>query len=161
MLEKLKNYFVDILFYVCLFLLLLMLGNMVFATGPQDSLSRQIGEVFTKVLADSLFGTVTGEKNINTKSLRLMASACDNYILTNLIDGNVVVMNENKEVLSETPYNYQENDTMHVYSIDKLFELLAKGNDGIVSFQLRDMIFTISNGAYVLEVADPCPPNCP
>ena len=161
MLEKLKDNLVDILFYLCLFLLVIMLGNMVFATGPQDLIPKQIGEVFSKAKADSLFGLVTNSKSINKKSLQLMAAGCDNYILVNLVDSIVVVLNERKELLYETPFNYQESDTMHVFSIEKLFKLLSKENDGIVTFQQRDIVFTISKGAFVLEWSNPCPPHCP
>lgn len=153
---KRKNYILLVSFIILITLLFIVFFCKPEVTGP-----RTIGQVFTKVEADSLFGKVTEEKSINAKSLKLLATGCKDYMLANIIDSNIVVLNEKKELLSETLYDYTGSDTVNVFSISVLYELLSKGNDGTVMFQHRGRKFTVTNGEYVLEMVDPCPPICP
>ncbi len=156
-----KKYCLDIVFIILIIILIIFIGDAVFANGPQNPSPGQIGRVFSTEEADSLFGAVKTEKPINTKSFRLLLAGCENYVLVGVADNHFILLNERKEVLSETPYNYNAADTVFVYSIDKVYELLVRGGNSITKFQKREAVFTISNGSFVLEFADPCPPLCP
>ncbi|NLT51426.1 MAG: hypothetical protein GXX85_10960 [Ignavibacteria bacterium] len=150
----------DIFFIFLVVILIIFIGDVVFANGPQNSSRGQIGKVFATEEADSLFGSVNTEKSINTKAFRLFINDCENYILVNVVDDRFVLLNEEKVVLSETPFNYSQSDTFYVFSIDKVYELLVRGGNSITKFQKRKAIFTISNGSFVLEFSEPCPPKC-
>jgi hypothetical protein len=134
---------------------------MIFAQGQQKSIPDQICVVFSQFEAYSLFGPVIYEKDVNTMCLKLLLKGCEEYIMVNVFDGMLVIVNEKKEVLSESIVNLKVDDKFYVFSIEKVIELLSKGKSSFVVFQIRKEVFSISNGSFVLEMAEICPPICP
>ncbi len=122
---------------------------------------RVVGEVMSKEEGERRFGTVTQEVEMNTSVLTGLLSKIDKYIMFNIVNGKLVVLNDSRKVLYPSGASVSANDKFHLYSKSKVEELLRSGSLAETFFQLRSDVFTVTNGNTLLEMACICPPYCP
>ncbi|MCB0745373.1 MAG: hypothetical protein KDC67_15805 [Ignavibacteriae bacterium] len=123
-------------------------------------LSQDIGKIFDKDEANKLYGEVIEENSVTASELDSFLSSCDKYIMFRLVNNNLTVLGDNRALIFSTE-NYLENDEVfHIFTKNKVVELLAKGNGGQILVQRRKEVLTVNYGTLTLEMAMNCPPFC-
>ena len=126
----------------------------------QLSAQKIVGEVFTKADANAYFGDVTVSKTISTADLQALLKKTDTYILFNIIEDGLVILNNKRVVLYPEGTTIPAEQKFKLSSISKVVELIEKGGAENVHVELRNCVLTVSNGEYVLELGAYCPPWC-
>ncbi|MFZ1289594.1 MAG: hypothetical protein WAR79_05875 [Melioribacteraceae bacterium] len=122
--------------------------------------SQEIGEIFTKVEAEEMFGKVLEEQSITTDVLKNVLKNTINSVMFNVNNSELTILGDNRKALYFTDSYSENNEIFHLFSKSKLEELLNLGNKEICLFQKREKAFTIENGHFILEYSLPCPPVC-
>ena len=123
--------------------------------------SKIAGKVFTSEEANVLFGQVKTSIKMKTDVLRNQLRRADEYIMFKIKDNDLVVTDSERKVLSSGKVlNVAANEVMHKYSKRIVEELLEKGKADYVIFEMRQEKFTVTNGAYTMELSWTCPPFC-
>lgn len=124
------------------------------------SAQKIVGEVFTKADATAIFGDVTVSKSIATSDLQTLLKKTDTYILFNIIDDGLVILDNKRAAMYPEGAAIPAEQKFKLFSVTKVDELIEKGAAENVNVELRDCILTVSNGEYVLELGTYCPPWC-
>ena len=130
-------------------------------------ITGEVGKIYTKAEADSIYGPVLIADTIKTVDLLKLAEKSPKYMMFNLIDGKAVVLNASREVISSNALVVSKTQTIEskqvfrFLSTSKLLELIKLGGAGVTTIENRTSALTLSNGVTVLEQIAPCPPICP
>lgn len=121
-----------------------------------------VGKLFTKDQANQLFGPVVSSQTISAAALRALAERSPNYIMFNLINGRLVVLNANRKVLSGPASMTAVSPTQvfHFCSASKILELLQTSGATSVKVEQRQNNLTITADSQTLEDFMTCPPTC-
>jgi len=119
-----------------------------------------IGKVFTRIDADISFGKVISSVFINTSDLQDLLLQTTNYIMFSIIDGELVVLDNNRVPLYPANLAVSSIEVFHLLSVSTVHDLLAKGNNDMTYFENRQNVLTLTNGDYSLEESQLCPPFC-
>jgi hypothetical protein len=76
-------------------------------------------------------------------------------------DGNAIVLDSKRKVLHPVGKSVNSADVYSVYSASVMNELLNLSPSENIFIEQRSSVLTVSNGAYILEMAVMCPPFCP
>jgi hypothetical protein len=129
-------------------------------------ISGEVGKIFTKTEADSLYGLVLKADTIKTADLTKLSAITPKYMLFNLIDGKAIVLNASREVISSNSLVVGKAQTIEptqvfkLFSTSKILELIKQGGSDITTIETRANVLTLTNGVSVMEEAVPCPPFC-
>jgi hypothetical protein len=123
--------------------------------------SQEIGKIYSKDEADSLFGKVIESAELSVSDLNSLLTQSQNNIMFSIVDNQLILLGDNRKVLSPTTKDVSDSDIFAVCSISKLLELLNYGDDSKISFEKRLNNPTITFGAHTLEDLVVCPPYCP
>lgn len=146
------------LFFSLIVLLAIVLSS--YSTFAQGSLGL-VGKVFEKVEANNLYGKVIESKAIDTQKIFDMLKKVEDYIMFTIKDGEIVIADKYRNLLSDTKIVLSEFDVMHLYSKARVDEVLLEGGKPVTYLEIRSDVFTITNGEYTLEMSMICPPICP
>ncbi len=119
-----------------------------------------VGKIFDKQEADVLFGKVIGSLEINTGQLRAAVAKAKDYVLFTIKNNRVIIRDEKRQPLSDENEFITNDETMYVYSKDKVAELLATATGPKVAVERRANVITISSDSATLEFSTVCPPAC-
>lgn len=123
--------------------------------------SQVIGKIYSKDEADKLFGKVIESAQLSVPDLNLLLAQSQNNIMFSILNNQLVILGDNRKVLSATTQNISASVIFAVCSKSKLLELLNYGDDIKISFEKRLNNPTITFGAHTLEDLVICPPYCP
>jgi len=121
---------------------------------------KVVGEVMSLEEGLSRFGTVTQEVGFETSKLSSLLAQVKEYVMFNIVNGKVVVLDDARNVLYPSGVTVRDEDVFHLYSKSKVQELINLGGSQETSFQFRGDVFTVVNGNTLLECSDHCPPIC-
>lgn len=121
-----------------------------------------IGKLYTKDQANQIYGPVLQSISINTSSLKAMTARTPKYIMFNILNGQLYILNSDRTVMSGAMTNLSASQPMRLFSTSIVNQLVQQGNSSNTTIELRaDNIITITNGDVTLEQAVLCPPACP
>ncbi len=123
--------------------------------------AQSVGKIYSKTTADSLFGNVLNSAAINSNTLQSLTSNTSNYIMFNIIQGNLVVLNNNRNVLYPGAMTISSSTVFRYCSVSVLLDLLREGGNASTYIEVRQNVLTITNGSFTLEEMGYCPPICP
>lgn len=138
-------------FSFCLFFILLL---------SQTNTAQTIGKIFSAEEADELFGKVLTSVNIEASTLQDLVEKTENVLMFGIFDSELVIAGEGRKVLYPEDYQLNDEDVMHVWTIDIITDLLDKGKQDVSTVEIRSEVMTITNGLYTLEISGWCPPIC-
>ena len=138
--------------------LMLIVFSLLF-TGSIYS-QEEIGKIFTKAEADSLYGKVIESYTMSSDSLLGLLKEAGDKIMFRVKDNKAVITGSNRNPLYPKNAKVTQDEVLRVYSSKMVLELIATGRKEVVTIQLRESTTTIENGASVLELGFPCPPLC-
>lgn len=131
------------------------------------------GQIIPSQQADLLFGPVLKSVKINKKMLVNIARYASGYLLFNLIDDELVVLDAQRNPLYPANFVVNPNQEFHVFDLRKVNALLNINNANKMTIELRaNAILTITvkgnngNGieddsdGQTMEYAVMCPPFC-
>ncbi len=145
---------------------------------------KVIGQVYSKVEADQLFGPVLKSITVPVSDLNKILSQCDKYVMFDVdissAKAQAIATDEARRPLNGYAKTIKPERIMHKYSKSKVQELLTKSGlstsstapmlksteangstqSTTVTFEIRSNVFTVSTAAYTLEMALGCPPMC-
>ena len=125
--------------------------------------AQVIGKIYTKSAANNLYGSVVTSVVINTSVLQKLASQSPKYLMFQIIQGKLVVLDSKRNVI----YTNGDISAVSASTVFRLFstsivdELLKEGNDTETYVEIRNDVLTITNGDETLEQSGACPPICP
>lgn len=118
------------------------------------------GKITTKSNADQLFGQILVSKQIATSSLESLTKRSSDVLMFNLLDNNIYVLDNNRNVLLPVGGTVNSSDIFSVYLIAVIQELISKGGSATTFIERRNEVLTITNGESTLEWSTLCPPFC-
>jgi len=123
--------------------------------------AQEVGQIFDKTEADNLFGEVLEHKEMSSNQLTQILQGTDDNAMFLLGNNQITILGDDRDLLYSTTSFTDENQVFHLYSKSKVLALIQKGGENTLRFENRNDVFTITNGAYTLEYAINCPPDCP
>jgi len=136
------------------------------ALSDTAKITGEIGKIYTKAEADSLFGPVLTVDTVKTNDLASLAQNTPKYMLFNLIDGKACVLNASREVIFNNSLvvgkapTIEPTKVFRLFSTSKVLELIKLGGSDITTIETREKALILTNGSTVLEESAPCPPMC-
>ncbi len=127
----------------------------------QTVLAQSVGKIYSKTTADSLFGNVINSVEINSNKLQSLTSNTSNYIMFNIVQGNLVVLNNNRNVLYPGAMTISSSTVFKFCSVSVLLDLMREGGNASTYIEIRQNVLTVTNGDFTLEEMENCPPFCP
>ena len=124
------------------------------------TLSQTYGEIFTNKEANQKFGRVLKSVTLPTSSLHGLLNRTNNFIMFKIIDGEVFVLDKNRNVLYPEGKTINSQEVFTMYSVSVMNELLNLGNNAKIFVEQRSSVLSISYGGFTLEVGSFCPPFC-
>jgi 16S rRNA A1518/A1519 N6-dimethyltransferase RsmA/KsgA/DIM1 with predicted DNA glycosylase/AP lyase activity len=126
-------------------------------------MSQVIGKIYTKSTANNLYGSVLNSVEINSSLLQKLTSQTPNYIMFQIIQGKLVVLDSKRNVIyTNGNFNAVSASTVfRIFSTSIVNELLKEGNNSETYIEIRNNVLTITNGDETLEESELCPPFYP
>jgi hypothetical protein len=124
-------------------------------------ITGEVGKIYTKAEADSLYGPVLKADTIKTEALIKLAEKTQKYIMFNLIEGKAYILNSARVAISDTTLAVKPDQQFRLLSTSKVLELIKQGGSDVTTMEIRAKTITLTNGVIVLEQTIPCPPFCP
>jgi len=138
----------------------LMLSSIIIA--QTQTTTGVIGKLYTKDQANQIYGPVLQSISINTTSLSALAAKTPNYIMFNILNGQVVILNSYRSVLYGPMTAVSASQVFRVFSTSIVNQLIQQGGSPTTNIELRaNNTLTVSNGEETLEMSYTCPPICP
>jgi hypothetical protein len=134
---------------------------LIFCLSSSSTFSQTYGEIFTNTEANQKFGRVLISVALPTSSLQGLLNRTNNFIMFKIIDGEVFVLDKNRNVLYPEGKTFNSQEVFTMFSISVMNELLNLGNKDIVLVEQRSSVLSVSNGGFTLEVGVFCPTFCP
>ena len=122
--------------------------------------SQDAGKIYTAEQADQLFGKVVESIKMPTSTVRYWLKKSDNSLMFNIINGKLIVLGDNRELVYSSIDFTDKGEVFHLYSQSKVAEVIEKGRKTATFIEKRSSVLSITNGAFTLETSWPCPPNC-
>ena len=128
--------------------------------------TKVIGKLYTKADADQIYGKVNTSVTVNTITLQQAIEKSPDYLMFNIINGHLIILNRKRAVLYSTDAattSVAMNVVFHVLSSSILKQLISTGgNNAFTTVELRDNdVLTITNGNETADNSFLCPPICP
>ncbi|MBX3008637.1 MAG: hypothetical protein KF816_11510 [Melioribacteraceae bacterium] len=125
-------------------------------------LCQDVGKIFIEKDAIPLFGEVTAEQEIAVSDLSNFARNTEKGLSFGIINNQVYVLGDQRKQLSNNVKNISSETVVHFFSKKKVLEFLSlSSKTAVIKVQVRKTgVLTLSNGTYILEFAQPCPPYC-
>ncbi|HSP88193.1 MAG TPA: hypothetical protein VLN45_08665 [Ignavibacteriaceae bacterium] len=132
------------------------------------SSTLQMGKIYTSEEANKLFGNVIYSVDINNNTLSELLKKTDKRIMFGLIDRQLIILDNNRNIIFPDKAEFKETDVFTVYSTNVVMELLSgkalnKRTDeeaDTVSIEQRREVLSVSTESNTLESGLKCPPNC-
>lgn len=137
-----------------IFLLMVLFGS-ICLTGAQT-----VGVIYTKAEADQKFGPVLNSVEMDTVKLETILSKSGSYLLFKIYEGNLYILSGNREPLYPADFSVKPEEVYKLVSVSKIVELLNRGQNQQVFFEVRKNVYSLTNGDYTLEEIVDCPPFC-
>jgi hypothetical protein len=120
-----------------------------------------IGKIYTKDEANRIYGSILSSPQISTSILASLTNNTTNYIMFRIINGNLIILGDQRRPLFPESVIVSPQDEMKVFSVSLVRKIIADGNNLNTFIEVRNNnILTVTNGIYTLEFSLQCPPNC-
>ncbi len=125
-----------------------------------------VGKLYTKADANQTYGPVVSSVTINTEIILKAIEQSPDYIMFNIINGQLIILNGKRGVLFSTDKlttAVPARTVFHYFSTSKVKELITLGgNATFTTIELRpNNVLTVTSGTSTLEQSLFCPPFCP
>ena len=131
----------------------------VFATYS-TCFSQVHGKIFAKSEANQRFGPVLVSVSIPTGTLQRILKQTENHIMFKIVNKSVIVLDNNRNVISLRGESINAQDVFSLYSVSVLNDLLSRGDDTVIYVEQRSEVLSITYGGYTMEMSTFCPPWC-
>ncbi|MHB8581363.1 MAG: hypothetical protein ACYDA4_16080 [Ignavibacteriaceae bacterium] len=129
-------------------------------TSTYSQVQGTVGKLYTKDQANQLFGPVLSSQTISASALLALVQKCPQYIMFNIINGQLFVLNANRSVLSGPTAAVSPTQVFHFCSSSMILSLLQTSGATTINVELRQNKLTITAGSQTLEDLMVCPPTC-
>ncbi|KAF0153064.1 MAG: hypothetical protein FD143_504 [Ignavibacteria bacterium] len=119
-----------------------------------------VGKIFDKNEANILFGEVKSSVELKPNVLKQALLKAKDYVVFVVKNGRISIVNEKKQVLAGEVQTVTANETMHIFSKDKVAEFVSLIGSSSIAVEDRGTTTTLTAGAYTLEFSTQCPPMC-
>ncbi|MCL5030655.1 MAG: hypothetical protein M1480_16710 [Bacteroidetes bacterium] len=129
--------------------------------NSQTLSSSVVGKLYSKAEADQIYGPVLQSITINTSALSAITAKTPNYIMFNIINGQLYILNSTRTVLSGPATAVSANQVFRYFSTSIVNQLIQQGQASNTTVELRaNNTLTVTNGNSTIEDAGSCPPVC-
>ena len=127
--------------------------------------TQQLGKIYNSQEADELFGNVIFSTGIPRDTVANILDRTENNIMFGIINQNVIVLDNKRNLLYPSKAEFNETDVFTVYSVSIVRELLSlknlnKGGLIEVAVEQRREVLSVSYDGSTLETGTHCPPYC-
>ena len=133
-------------------LFLMMIGEI--------SYGQAYGKLYQKADAEQYYGTVAKSFQFSTEEVLSFLKQTDKVLMFNITDNKLFILGDGRKSIYPANAVVSSKEVFSVYSISLIQELISKGKSNTINFEKRHSVLTISNGEYLLEFAEGCPPIC-
>ncbi len=142
------------LLYASLFILF-------FVMMYQNNFGQVYGKLYTESEGEHLYGKVVKSFQISTAKVLSFLNQTDKVLMFNINDNKLIILGDSRKPIYPVSAVVSNKEVFRVYSTSLIKELISKGKSDLINFEKRNIVLTISNGGYMLEFAQICPPFCP
>jgi len=119
-----------------------------------------VGKIFSKQEAKVLFGEVKSSVELKPNLLKQALLKAKDYVVFVVKNGKLSIVNEKKQVLAGEVQAITLQETMFIFSKDKVAEFVSLIGSESIAVEERSSTTTLTAGVYTLEMSLPCPPIC-
>ena len=138
-------------FFIVLFLMMI----------SEFSYGQTYGKLYLKADAEKYYGTVAKSFSFSTKEVFSFLKQTDKVLMFNINDNKLFILGDGRKLIYPDSVVVSKKEVFRVFSTSLIRELISKGKSKIINFEKRKSVFTISDGDYLLELSELCPPICP
>ena len=121
---------------------------------------QEIGKIISAEAADKDFGSVSTSILVQTTTVEEWLAETNDKIMFMIENDKMTVLGDSRNVIFSATDFSDNNQKFHMLSKIKVSELIMNGNKSTTFFEMRDNVFTVTNGEFTLEFSTPCPPFC-
>ena len=125
------------------------------------SYGQTYGKLYQKADAEQYYGTVAKSFQFSTEEVLSFLKQTDKVLMFNITDNKLFILGDDRKSIYQANAVVSSKEVFSVYSISLIQELISKGKSNTINFEKRHSVLTISNGEYLLEFSEYCPPICP
>lgn len=138
----------------------LVLTALIFLSFSTNCFSQLIGKIHPKEEANILFGNVVQTVEMKAAELSKLIEGANRFVMFRFVGEQVIIAGDGRNILSNSGIKVENNDIFHVWSKQRVVEIINKDVTGIVKIEKRPETITLTNGVSTLEEGQPCPPIC-
>ncbi len=142
--------------FLCSFLIVLFLMMI-----GESSYGQTYGKLYTKLEGEKLYGTAVKSFQFPTEEVFSFLKKTEKVLMFNITDDKLFILGDGMKLIYPANAVVPNKAVHSVYSTSLIRELISKGKSKTINFEKRNSALTISNGEYLLEYAQYCPPICP
>ncbi len=120
--------------------------------------AQVIGKIFDADYANKEFGKVNSHVEIINSQLKNLLEEAGEYIMLNIDNGKLRVLNGNREGI--IGHAKSDEEVFYKMSTSQVLKLLEKGGKSSTLIEMRPKTLTLTNGNYTMDLVMPCPPVC-
>lgn len=140
-------------------LIVTLLFSFAFVNISNENISGPGKIIFAKE-ANVLFGEISESVWISENELSTYIKKCNHYIMFQIKNNKLYILDDKRNVLFPGSITVKDDDVFHLFSKEKLSELIALSSVELIAVEKRGNVLTITKGDYTLEYSAPCPPYC-
>ena len=122
--------------------------------------TNEYGKIVSVAEAANLFGQFVTSYQLLAIDLLDYCQNAGRVIMFAEENGELYIAGTGRTTLSTNTQPPSPDLIFHVFSVTKVNELIALGNEQFTIVEIRTDVVDLKNGEYVLEYGWPCPPYC-
>ena len=126
----------------------------------ETSYGQTYGKLYQKADAEQYYGTVAKSFQFSTEEVLSFLKQTDKVLMFNITDNKLFILGDGRKSIHPVGATVSNKEVFRVFSTSIIRELISKGKAATINFEKRHSVLTISNGEYLLEFAEGCPPIC-
>ncbi len=124
--------------------------------------AQVVGQIFTKEEANKLYGPVKESLSIPITNLEIILNKTDEYVMLNIIDKKLFILNSKREVLYPYGDSVKDDQVFYYFSkgaVESSLKYFEKKQNAQI--EIRKDVLSITYGEFTLEFVALYPPICP
>lgn len=129
-------------------------------SGTTMSQTQVVGKIISKSDANTQFGLVLTSVTVSASQVNSWLTQTNNYVMFSIKNNQLYVLGDGRATIYPSGASVSPSEVFHLYSKSKVGEELSLGGSSSVTFEVRQNVFSITDGNYTLEFGGSCPPYC-
>lgn len=138
-----------------------LLTLLILITFTEFNYGQTYGKLYTKVEGEQLYGAVVKSFQMSTQEVNSYLDKTEIVLMFNIKNEKLNILGDGRKSIYPVSATINSEEVFRVFSVSLIRELIEKGKSSTTYFEKRNNVLTITNGQYLLEYSEICPPICP